>query len=152
MNNLPPHLNGIPLSVIKEHIISVPASTEHLSRVRKFVADLAHNTGFSDSDIEDIRLAVDEACTNVIKHAYKSDSTKTIQVKVGQNRNGLIISLLDTGDRFDPGSCSGLNLKERVRRRKRGGMGLTLIRKFMDKVEYRHRGSVNEIRMTKEKP
>ena len=132
-----------------EHTITIPASTEYLNRVRGFVAELAKTSGFSDEDVEEIRLAVDEACTNVIKHAYNNNSTGQIKVKVTVNGRQLDISLFDSGNAFDPETYTSPNLQERVRRKKRGGMGIYLIRKFMDKVEYRRSDACNEICMTK---
>lgn len=132
-----------------ENTISVPASTGHLTQVREFVVEFARNAGFSEHDVEDIRIAVDEACTNIIKHAYKFDSTRKIQVKTEVKDGKLIVSLLDNGKSFNPKTYTKPNLEESIRSKKRGGMGIYLIKKSMNKVEYYHNGSVNEIRMTK---
>ncbi|MEX0684529.1 MAG: ATP-binding protein [Balneolales bacterium] len=149
MNNLKNPYKSDRLAVNNEHIIMVPASTEYLNRVRSFVADLARQSGFSEADVEDIRLAVDEACTNVIKHAYNYDSSKKIQVKVSINAKQLNISLYDSGNCFDPDTFRKPNLKEQVLKKMRGGMGIYLIKKSMDKVQYRRDDTINEICMTK---
>lgn len=148
----PYHRKGLKVAGTDHHTITIPASTEYLTRVRRFVSGYAGKAGFSEAEIEEIRLAVDEACTNVIKHAYKNDGTKTIQISLGLKENQLIISLLDSGSTFDPGTYSNPDLQDRVRKKKRGGMGIYLIRKFMDKVEYRQKGSQNELWMTKTRP
>ena len=132
--------------------ITIPASTEYLMQVRELVSRYAAAAGFSEHEIEEIRLAVDEACTNVIKHAYHEDGSKTIQITLELKENQLVISLLDSGNTFDPGTYCYPNLIDRIRKRKRGGMGIYLIRKFMDKVEYRQKGSYNELWMTKTRP
>ncbi len=82
--------------------ISVQASTKHLAEVRNFVAKHAKEFGFNKQDVADIRLAVDEAYTNIIKHAYKHDEQKTVDIELGYNNNMFWISLMDTGDAFDP--------------------------------------------------
>lgn len=133
------------------HSISVQASTEHLSEVRDFVAKHATNCGFKKQDVADIRLAVDEAYTNIIKHAYKNDKQKSVDIELSYNSNKLWISLLDTGDAFDPSSYSQPDVRKKIKEKKRGGVGVYLIKKLMDDVEYRTEGSVNEIRMTKRK-
>jgi len=131
--------------------ISVQASTEHLAEVRDFVAKHALDFGFKKQDVADIRLAVDEAYTNIIKHAYKNDEHKSVDIELGYNSNKFWISLLDTGDAFDPSNYSEPDVRQKIKEKKRGGVGVYLIKKLMDNVEYFTEGSVNEIRMTKKK-
>lgn len=131
--------------------ISVQASTEHLAEVRNFVAKHASEFGFAQQDVADIRLAVDEAYTNIIKHAYNNDEHNSVDIELGYNSNTFWISLLDTGDAFDPTNYSKPDVRKKIKEKKRGGVGVYLIRKLMDDVEYHTRGSVNEIKMTKNK-
>lgn len=129
--------------------ISVQASTEHLAEVRDFVARHAAEFGFGAQDVDDIRLAVDEAYTNIIKHAYQNDGDKSVDIELGYNSNTFWVSLFDTGNTFDPKNYSKPDVRQKMKEKKRGGVGVYLIRKLMDNVEYKTKGSVNEIRMTK---
>lgn len=133
------------------HSISVQASTEHLSEVRDFVGKHASEFGFEQQEVADIRLAVDEAYTNIIKHAYNHDEQKSVNIELGYNTQKFWISLLDTGDAFDPHEYSKPDVRQKIKEKKRGGVGVYLIRQLMDDVEYHKKGSVNEIRMTKNK-
>lgn len=131
------------------HRLTIPASTEYLSDVRDFVADFAAGAGFSDAAIEEVRLAVDEACTNVIKHAYQYDSEQKLDITVGKNKSEMWVSVTDEGISFDPKKYTEPDLAKRIKQKRPGGFGIYLIKKFMDKVEYKHLGSVNELRMSK---
>lgn len=131
--------------------ITVQASTKHLAEVRDFVAKHASEFGFKKQDVADIRLAVDEAYTNIIKHAYNNDEHKSVDIELGYNSSKFWISLLDTGNAFDPKSYSKPDVRRKIREKKRGGVGVYLIKKLMDSVEYHSEGSVNEIRMFKNK-
>lgn len=131
--------------------MTVQASTEHLAEVRNFVAKHATNFGFKKQDVADIRLAVDEAYTNIIKHAYKHDENRSVDIKLGYNSNEFWVSLLDSGKNFDPSSYSDPNVREKIKQKKRGGVGVYLIKKLMDDVEYTKEGALNKIRMTKKK-
>ncbi|MDX1636681.1 MAG: ATP-binding protein [Balneolaceae bacterium] len=133
------------------HSMTVQASTEHLADVRNFVAKHAVDFGFKKQDVADIRLAVDEAYTNIIKHAYNHDDSKSVNIKLGYNSNEFWVSLLDSGRRFDPSSYTEPNVKEKIKQKKRGGVGVYLIKQLMDDVEYSKEGSMNKIRMTKKK-
>lgn len=122
-----------------------------MAEVRDFVATHASEFGFKKQDVADIRLAVDEAYTNIIKHAYKNDERKSVDIELGYNSKEFWISLLDTGDAFDPSDYSKPDVRQKIKEKKRGGVGVYLIKRLMDQVEYHTEGSVNEIRMTKKK-
>lgn len=132
-----------------KHSITVQASTRYLSKVRDFVGKHASNFGFDQQDVDDIRLAVDEAYTNIIKHAYKNDETKSVDVRLGYNSDEFWVSLVDTGNAFDPKDYSKPDVLKKIKKKERGGVGVFLIKKLMDDVEYRTKGPMNVIRMTK---
>lgn len=134
---------------IKEQSISVPASTAYISAVRDFVGLYANQFGFNDREVDEIRLAVDEAFTNVIKHAYQYDENQRVLISIGALNDEFWVSITDQGRSFNPEQYSEPDIKERIRLKKRGGVGVYLIRRLMDAVEYNNMGGSNEIRMTK---
>jgi serine/threonine-protein kinase RsbW len=127
----------------------VKASTMHLAEVRDFVGDLAQEYGFSKKETEDIRLAVDEAYTNIIKHAYKYDEKKEVEIELHIDGDKFCVSLFDKGSTFDLKNYVMPDVREQIRQKKRGGMGVYLIHKLMDKVDYISEDNSNEIRMCK---
>lgn len=131
--------------------MSVEASTKHLAKVRNFVAKYAAEYGFKKQDVADIRLAVDEAYTNIIKHSYKYDDQKSVEIELGYENDEFWVSLLDTGEAFDPSTYTKPDLRRQIKNKKRGGVGVYLIKKLMDDVKYLNEGSTNEIRMTKKR-
>ncbi|HBQ59371.1 MAG TPA: ATP-binding protein [Balneolaceae bacterium] len=129
--------------------LSVEASTKHLAEVRDFVAAHAEQIGLDQKDVSEIRLAVDEAYTNIIKHAYNNNASMKVNIEIGSDGDQLWISLMDEGDSFDPSTYHEPDLMQRIKEKKRGGMGVYLIRKLMDQVQYNRKGKTNEIRMVK---
>ncbi len=129
--------------------MNVTASTSNLQSVRDFVAQHAYDHGFSDQDTEEIRLAVDEAMTNVIKHAYGYDESKKIYISVGSDTETFWVAIQDTGHAFDISTYKSPDVPERIKQRKKGGVGVYLIKRLMDKVEYSTRNKHNEIKMIK---
>jgi serine/threonine-protein kinase RsbW len=127
----------------------VKASTMHLAEVRDFVGNIADEYGFSKKETEDIRLAVDEAYTNIIKHAYKYDDKKEVEIELLVDGDKFCVSLFDQGKTFNPKNYMMPDVREQIRKKKRGGMGVYLIHKLMDKVEYISEDNSNEIRMCK---
>jgi serine/threonine-protein kinase RsbW len=140
----------------KKFNLKLPLETANLELIREFVSRIAQNMGFSDENIHRIELAVDEASTNVIKHAYRlgDRSNKkflTIEVAVYQDR--IEIDVIDRGKGFDPKTVKTPEMDEYLKKMKRGGLGLYLIKTLMDKVDYTIKPGVrNRVRMVKFKP
>lgn len=137
------------MATAQDNILVVSASTEHLSSVRSFVAESARKHGFQEKEIDEIKLAVDEAFTNIIKHAYNFDNQKKVSLKTGSENENFWVSIHDEGKPYDPGTYKEPNIAERIKEGKRGGAGIYLIKKLMDKVEYSTSGRVNQIRLIK---
>jgi len=130
--------------------LHVPSSTENLSMIRDFVGSIGERAGFSKGDLVKLELAVDEACANVIEHAYGSDTTREVTVRATLDPNAVQIRIIDNGRGFDPATVTETDLESLIRQRKSGGLGMRLIRSVMDEVHYEIvPGQKNELRMTK---
>jgi serine/threonine-protein kinase RsbW len=117
--------------------------------VRDFVASHAQKIHLSEKVISEIRLAVDEAYTNIIKHAYKNNPSQPVTIQIGFDNTKLWISIKDHGESFKPEKYKAPDILKRIKNKQRGGMGVFLIQKLMDQVQYIHKGGTNEIRMVK---
>lgn len=131
--------------------LTVNASTKNLVEVREFVATHASQEKFTKQQINDIRLAVDEAFTNIIKHAYKNDDTKEVYVELQFDDEKLCVIISDYGISFDIDSYQIPDVRNQIKEKKRGGMGVYLIQNLMDEVTYRNQKSRNEIIMCKKR-
>ncbi len=130
--------------------LHVPSSTENLSMIRDFVGGIGERAGMTPSELAKLELAVDEACANVIEHAYGSDTTREVTVKATLDPDEIQIAIVDTGRGFDPTVVEPVDLEQLIKERKSGGLGLHLIRKLMDEVQYQIvPGEKNELRMIK---
>lgn len=137
------------MAAVSTYKLQVPASTQQLALVREFVTSHAKEFGFHENEVEEIRLAVDEAMTNVIKHAYRFDDSKTVYIILGKQKKEFWVAIQDKGDAFDIAAYKEPDVSERVKLGLKGGVGVFLIRKLMDKVEYSRKNSHNEIKMIK---
>jgi len=135
---------------VQQQKLHIESRTDRLIAVREFVSVAARRFGFAEEDVSKIALAVDEACTNIIKHAYKFDPTKSITVIVGSRNGAFEILIQDTGKEFDPAMIQTPDMKEYLAHYRRGGLGVYLMKSLMDKVEYKITpGQKNEVRLTK---
>lgn len=128
----------------------VKSSTDNLSLIRDFTKSAAEESGFSNEAIGKIILAVDEACTNIIKHAYKFSPEGSISISIKFNGSKFSISIIDSGINFNPKVVPDPDLKKYHIQRKVGGLGMFLMKKLMDEVEYNHlSGNRNQVVLIK---
>ena len=121
---------------IKEKKLVVKSKTENLSKIRAFIQGIASTVGFTNESIDNMILAVDEACTNIIKHAYKSYPDGEIIIKVKYESKKLIITIVDYGKTFMPELVPEPDIQEYYRQHKVGGLGMYLMKTLMDDVKY----------------
>jgi serine/threonine-protein kinase RsbW len=81
-------------------------------------------------------MAVDEACTNIIEHAYGGEGRGDIECTCQIDSDGLTVRLCDHGRPFDPSSVPEPDINAGLEERREGGLGLFLIRKLMDEVHF----------------
>jgi serine/threonine-protein kinase RsbW len=104
---------------VGEFELSVPARSENLCQVRRELADFAASVGVDDETISDLRLAVNEACSNVVRHAYGPGDTGSMRVQAHSVDGSLVITVHDSGQGMssassDPGAGLGLRVASAV--------------------------------------
>lgn len=118
-------------------VLTVPASLDHLRLVTNFVAQIASRAGFAPEQVHRIELAVDEACANIILHAYAGQAGGKITTRVHvQPGHELVITFIDTGKTFDPDEVPQHDPHVDLDNLKVGGLGIFLMRQAMDDVRY----------------
>lgn len=126
--------------------LTVPSECRFMVLVRRVVSQFARQAGFSDLDANQIVIAVDEACTNIIRHCYKGCNRKRIFLKCQVRKGGLEVRIRDYGPKAD---------LKRIRTPETagllpGGLGLRMMRKAMDRVVFEERNKVGlEVSMYK---
>lgn len=122
--------------MITKRQLIVPAQHDQLAQLATFVAVAAAEVGFDETQVNRIELAVDEACSNIIDHAYKGDAGN-IQLEVEiEPQHQLTIVLIDQGQSFDPDHVPAYAPCTSLDEVKIGGLGIHLMRQAMDDVCY----------------
>lgn len=121
----------------QNYTLKIPSQTYNLSMVRDFVADVAERIGFEKEEIANIQLAVDEACTNAIKHAYKDNGEKHfIHLYMKTDSAKLTIDIVDKGEGIDITNLPDADIQSRLQQYRRGGLGIYLMKQLMDEVRF----------------
>ncbi len=116
--------------------LTVASKAKNLEVIRKFIVEIAEKGGFSKEAIGQIELAVDEASTNVIKHAHRFNADKNVDILVKLDAQKMVIKICDHGSGFDVKRVAPPDLKKYIQEAKKGGLGIHLMRNLMDKVSF----------------
>jgi len=130
--------------------LKVSSSSENLETIREFINDIARHAGFDSDSASQIELAVDEACTNVIKHAHKFNQDKSLELSVQLDSDKMEIIISDNGTGFDITRVSKPDLEKYIHEAKKGGLGIHLMRSLMDEVQFTFNpGKRNQVSLIK---
>ena len=134
----------------KKYHLKIPGKACNLETIRNFVSDIAVEMGFNPENVNKIELAVDEACTNIIEHAYGHDENQDIDVSVQSDMKKLTVIVSDKGKSFDHKNIEMPDMKKYLEELRVGGLGIYLMKTLMDDVKYSTSpGGRNEVRMVK---
>lgn len=114
----------------------VSAKLEKLAEIRHFVEETAKALGLEAAAIQDMRLAVDEAVTNIILHGYGNEGGQ-LSIEVSEDRGALIVRVRDNAPPFDPTGAPPPNLAVPLKERPIRGAGIFLMRKAVDEIAHR---------------
>lgn len=135
----------------QEYQLRIPSQSDNLELIRCFISKVAEKVGFSEEDVGKIELACDEACANVIKHAYTdAHREQSLDIAIQIDYQKFIVFVTDHGKGFDPKIIELPNMKEYLAELKVGGLGIYLMRTLMDEVDYNIEPGVrNQVKMVK---
>lgn len=131
-----------------EKFVTVSTIASDLRAARQLEESLLQEVGrfgYSDASVFAIKLALEEALNNAVRHGNRCDPAKTVTVKVELDATQFAISIADQGPGFDPAHVPDPTADENLE--KPSGRGIMLMRAFMDDVHYNPQG--NEISMRK---
>jgi serine/threonine-protein kinase RsbW len=134
----------------KQYQLKIPSQTDNLELIRNFVSGVAKKVGFDANDTNKIELAIDEACSNVIKHAYKHDEHQDIDIAIKIDYQKIAIIVTDRGDSFRMKDVELPDMKNYLAELRVGGLGIYLMKTLMDEVDYKtDSNGQNKVQMVK---
>lgn len=130
---------------------STGCAKERLKGIRDFIKTVLQEHGLSELDISTIVLAVDEVCANLIIHAHRDDNTDKLNIEVSVEPEKLVFNIIDSTEIFNINDYAAPKLEEIIRAQRKGGVGLILVKKIMDKIEVFTQNKHYVCRLTKKR-
>lgn len=127
-----PHSSSLPAM----DSITLTADLDALAQISAFITEAAELAGLDERATWQVQLAVDEAATNVIQHAYDLDEPGDLTLAWRCESNRFEVSLRDYGRQFDPQSVPEPDISSPIEERQVGGLGIYLITRLMDEVRF----------------
>lgn len=116
--------------------VTFPSQTEYVHMVTTIAGNAAAIAGFDEKIAGKVLIATDEAVTNVIRHAYGGDPDREITMAISITPESLIIRLFHNGNALREEDIKLPDMDKYIQEKKPGGLGLFIINKFMDEVDY----------------
>lgn len=114
-----------------------PGKFNKLANLSEFIGKAAERAGFDEIEIYELQLAVDEAFSNIVEHAYGGEDVGDVDCICFDNEKAFTITLHDWGESFDPTSLPEPDFSVPLDKMNSRGAGLVLIRKIMDETNFR---------------
>jgi len=121
----------------QKHQLRVESVASNLYRLCDFVTTHAQHAGMDEKEIGKIKIAVYEACLNVIEHAYHSNPNHWIDLSVSYSADKFTIMIEDKGLAFNLPKAQNYDVEDAVQKRRTGGFGLHIIRRSTDEIDYK---------------
>jgi serine/threonine-protein kinase RsbW len=125
-----------------KNALRISCSRQNLKQVRDFVSGFLVSARLSEMAVNQVVLAVDEVVANFIIHANGEDDAQFLDLTLALDNKDLEVEIEDHGNTiYLPPTHQSPDLREYIRQGRKGGVGMTLVNRIMDRVEFFERGS-----------
>lgn len=128
----------------------VGCSIENLKGVRDFIRTSLKSYAIPDVEISEMVLALDEMCSNLMIHAHHCNPTELFELHIMvDKKDAVIFEIIDDGTVFDINQFTEPSIDNIIHEKRKGGLGIRLVKTIMDKVEYEHSKNKSVCRLVK---
>ena len=131
------------------HILNLSCSTAALAELRSFLQQNKAIFKLSEVDRHQVTLAVEEVCANLIIHSHACNPKEEIHLEVKELNKKIIVEISDKGDAFNLLDYKVPDLSQVIEEKRKGGIGILLVKKIMDEIEFESKNGKNICRLIK---
>lgn len=135
-----------------QYELCVSSHLTNLAEISDFVGEAASRAGLDESEVFEVQMATDEACTNSMEHAYEGRQDGEVHVCCYVESNAFVVRVTDFGKPFEPDRVPMPDITLPLEERAVGGLGLFLMHRLVDKVEFgRDSDGANRVTLRKQR-
>jgi len=131
---------------------NIGCSLSNLKGIRDFIRQSLKGQGLSDVEISAVVLAMDEMCSNLMIHAHHCNPDHMLELHIITGGKKLVFEIIDDGSIFNINDFHTPAIDSLIHEKRKGGLGIRLVKSIMDEVEYLTREGKNVCRLTKSVP
>ncbi|MFZ6002014.1 MAG: ATP-binding protein [Bacteroidota bacterium] len=129
---------------------NIGCSLTNLKGIRDFVRTSLKGDRIPEVEVSAIVLALDEMCSNLMIHAHHCNPDHLLELHIDTNQpDKIVFEIVDDGNVFDINQFHTPELGNLVHEKRKGGLGIRLVKSIMDHIEYTRRGEKNVCRLVK---
>jgi serine/threonine-protein kinase RsbW len=129
--------------------LTISSDLKLLYLVRQFVVNFMRQIALPADYENRIVLAVDEAVSNIIEHAYESKADGYIDIQITRDKKQISFSITDWGKPFNPNKVKKPDIAKSIKSGTKGGLGIFLMKQIMDEVKYTFKSGQNHLYLVK---
>lgn len=134
---------------MQSNSLKVNCDKNNLKKLRAFLNDCLVSFNVNEQELSLVILAVDEICSNIIIHANHCNPDHFLELEISLDGSNVKIQIKDRGELFDYRTYNEPEIEALVSEKKKGSLGLMLVRRIMDTVEFKKSGDINICTMLK---
>lgn len=131
------------------HHLKIYCQTSALSELRNFIQQELEGSLLSESDQLQVTLAVEEVCANLIIHSHNCNEKDHITIDIISQKSEIIFEIQDKGNAFNLLDYDTPDLKKVMGEKRKGGLGIILVKKIMDEIQFNSKNGINTCRLIK---
>lgn len=131
------------------HTFNIACQTSALSGLRNFIQLALTGVSLTEIEKHQVTLAVEEVCANLIIHSHGCNPKDSIQLDIKDSEQKLIFEISDQGQAFNILTYEAPDLKKVMVEKRKGGLGIILVKKIMDEIEFESENGTNTCRLIK---
>jgi len=132
-----------------KHRLNISCQTSALSELRNFLKKALQQYSLSEIDRHQVTLAVEEVCAKLIIHSHGCNPQEEINLEIKDSPEKLIFEISDKGEAFNILDYQAPDLKKVILDKRKGGLGIILVKKIMDEIEFESNNGTNTCRLIK---
>jgi serine/threonine-protein kinase RsbW len=132
-----------------KHRLELSCQTSALSELRAFLQESLSRVSLSENEKHQVTLAVEEVCANLIIHSHGCNPMDHIQLEVKDSPEKMTFEISDQGEAFNILEYEAPDLKKVMVEKRKGGLGIILVKKIMDEIEFESKNGTNTCRLIK---